>query len=183
MILETNRLSDFIKKFDKVIPDKLCNAIINDEHDYFKHSWYSNYTNVIAGDSKDFDRSKIKSKYNLFLNPLLDRCIEKGPFSDYFTLTGKSDILLNRYNINTRMKQHYDHINSLFDGFKKGIPILSIVGVLNDDFEGGDFYFFKDYQVSLNKGDIIVFPSNFLFPHGVKDVTNGTRYSIVQWRW
>ena len=30
---------------------------------------------------------------------------------------------------------HADHIHSMFDGEKKGIPILSVLGVLNDDYE------------------------------------------------
>ena len=37
------------------------------------------------------------------------------------------------------MKEHQDHIHSIFDGNEKGIPILSIVGNLNDDFEGSEF--------------------------------------------
>ena len=31
------------------------------------------------------------------------------------------------------------------------------------------------------KGSAIVFPSNFMFPHAVKKVEKGTRYSIVTW--
>jgi len=183
MICESTPLSNFIKKFDKVIPDKLCDTIINDSYEYYKHHWYTNINGAVPGDNKDFDRSSVKTKHYLFLKPILDKCIEKGPFSDHFSLIGESEVLLNRYNVSTRMRPHFDHINSLFDGQKKGIPVLSIVGLLNDDFEGGDFLFFENYNISLQKGDIVIFPSNFLFPHGVSDITNGTRYSIVQWRW
>jgi predicted 2-oxoglutarate/Fe(II)-dependent dioxygenase YbiX len=30
-------------------------------------------------------------------------------------------------------------------------------------------------------GSLIIWPSNFLYPHCVKPVTKGTRYSIVAW--
>ena len=59
------------------------------------------------------------------------------------------------------MKEHYDHIHSLFDGTDKGIPILSIVGLLNDNFTGGGFCV-NGKDMKLKKGDIIIFPSNFL---------------------
>jgi predicted 2-oxoglutarate/Fe(II)-dependent dioxygenase YbiX len=81
------------------------------------------------------------------------------------------------------MKTHHDHIQSLFDGERKGIPVLSIVGLLNDDFDGGEFVFFDEHKVNLKKGDILIFPSIFIFPHRVAKVTKGTRYSFVSWAW
>ena len=47
--------------------------------------------------------------------------------------------------------QTFDHIHSIFDGNIKGIPVLSVVGLLNDNYEGGDFVMFEDYKVSLKK--------------------------------
>ena len=58
----------------------------------------------------------------------------------------------------------------MFDGERKGIPILSVLGVLNDDYEGGEFVLI-DEKMNLSKGDIIVFPSNFMYPHKVEPVT------------
>jgi hypothetical protein len=60
--------------------------------------------------------------------------------------TGYSRLRLNRYNVDTEMRIHFDNITSLFDGERKGTPILSIVGCLNDDYTGGDFVFFDDYS-------------------------------------
>jgi len=95
----------------------------------------------------------------------------------------------NRYNKNQIMSKHCDHIHSLFTGEKRGIPILSIVGVLNDDYEGGEMYIDteKDYWkqdpqqlVKLQKaGSISVFPSDRW--HKVAKVTKGIRYSLVVW--
>ena len=78
------------------------------------------------------------------------------------------------------MRKHYDHIRSLFDGERKGIPVLSILGVLNDDYEGGEFLV-NDRDFNLKQGDIILFPSCFMYPHEVKEVTKGTRYSFISW--
>jgi predicted 2-oxoglutarate/Fe(II)-dependent dioxygenase YbiX len=60
--------------------------------------------------------------------------------------------------------------------------VLSLSIALNDDYDGGEFSFFSDtVNFKLNKGDVIIFPSNFMFPHQIKTIENGTRYSIVSW--
>jgi predicted 2-oxoglutarate/Fe(II)-dependent dioxygenase YbiX len=81
------------------------------------------------------------------------------------------------------MAEHCDHINDLFDGDRKGIPILTIVALLNDDFKGGEFIMFKNIEIKLKQGDLLIFPSNFVYPHRVDPVTKKTRYSFVSWVW
>jgi len=97
--------------------------------------------------------------------------------------TGFSQIRFNRYKKNQIMSKHVDHIHDLFTGDVKGIPMLSIVAVLNDNYEGGEFIMFDDYEIKFKAGDLIIFPSVFLYPHLVKPVTKGTRYSYVSWVW
>ena len=92
-----------------------------------------------------------------------------------------SRLRFNRYDKNKLMSKHCDHIHSLFTGNIRGIPILSIIGVLNDDYRGGDFIMFDNYKIKLKAGDLILFPSNFMYPHLVKEVKEGTRYSFVSW--
>ena len=53
----------------------------------------------------------------------------------------------------------------------------------NNDYEGADLFFWEKDVVELGKGDIIIFPSLFLFPHGVTEAISGTRYSGVCWAW
>ena len=79
------------------------------------------------------------------------------------------------------MSKHCDHIVSLFEGKKRGIPILSILCVLNDDYKGGEFIMFDNYEIKFKAGDLIIFPSVFLYPHLVKPIKKGTRYSFVSW--
>ena len=78
------------------------------------------------------------------------------------------------------MREHYDHIHSIFDGQMKGVPIVSIVANLNEDYEGSEFYC-RGKEIKLKTGDILLFPSNFMYPHEVKEATKGTRYSFVSW--
>ena len=94
-----------------------------------------------------------------------------------------SAIRFNRYSSGQIMRQHHDHIHSLFDGNEKGIPVLSFILNLNDNYRGADLYFWEDHAVHLGKGDIIMFPSLFLFPHGVTEAREGVRYSAVSWAW
>jgi predicted 2-oxoglutarate/Fe(II)-dependent dioxygenase YbiX len=68
------------------------------------------------------------------------------------------------------------------DSFKARPRAVSCSLILNDDFEGGEFAFFnRELKYKLEKGDALMFPSNFMYPHEVMPVTNGTRYSIVTW--
>ena len=36
------------------------------------------------------------------------------------------------------MRKHFDHIHSIFDGQYKGIPVLSFIGILNNNYLGGE---------------------------------------------
>ena len=89
----------------------------------------------------------------------------------------------NKYDEDKKMALHCDHIQSMFDGERKGIPTLSVLGVLNDDYKGGEFIMFDDTEIKFDKGDVLVFPSLFLYPHKVEPVKSGTRYSYISWVW
>ena len=45
----------------------------------------------------------------------------------------------------------------------------------------GDFIFNDNYKVQLSAGDILMFPSNFIYKHKVTTVLKHTRYSFVCW--
>ena len=92
-------------------------------------------------------------------------------------------VRFNRYQPGQIMRQHIDHIHSIFDGKEKGIPVLSFILNFNDDYEGADLFFWDNTTFKLGKGDIIMWPSNFLYPHGVTEAISGKRYSGVTWAW
>jgi predicted 2-oxoglutarate/Fe(II)-dependent dioxygenase YbiX len=68
------------------------------------------------------------------------------------------------------------------DSFKASPRAVSCSFILNNNFEGGEFAFFdRELKYKLEKGDALMFPSNFMYPHEVMPVTKGTRYSIITW--
>ena len=65
---------------------------------------------------------------------------------------------------------------------------LTTVTYLNDDYEGGEIVFDTVHYPNgdvfnhkIPKGSMVMFPSDLRFPHEVKPVTKGCRYSIVGW--
>ena len=97
---------------------------------------------------------------------------------------GFTNIKWNKYVEGKSMDTHVDHVRSIFENVldtPKGIPVISIVGLLNDKFEGGEFQLFDDTTIKLKAGDLLLFPSNFLYPHRVLPVTKGVRHSYVSW--
>jgi predicted 2-oxoglutarate/Fe(II)-dependent dioxygenase YbiX len=51
---------------------------------------------------------------------------------------------------------------------------------LNDDYEGGEIIV-ADNEYHPTVGSALIFPSNFMFPHEVKPVTKGERWSVISW--
>ena len=60
---------------------------------------------------------------------------------------------------------------------------LSMTLQLNDDYEGGEFVMWEDEVIELKQGSVLIFPSNYLYPHKINPVKKGTRYSFVSWAW
>ena len=75
-----------------------------------------------------------------------------------------------------------DYIGQHIDASGRSPRELSCSISLNDEYEGGGFSFFdKKLKLDLGKGDVIMFPSNFMYPHEILPVTSGTRYAIITW--
>jgi prolyl 4-hydroxylase len=91
-----------------------------------------------------------------------------------------------RYNPGQQYKRHVDNIllSSRFQEVEQGIPTrdVSIVGYLNDDFEGGETFFDRqNIKVSPKLGSVIVFPSYYTHPHQSLPVTIGKKYAWTTW--
>ena len=188
-------LSDYVKHYKSFIKEDVCDKTIIelnklDKNLWHQHEFYNVKKNMYAklsGDqelsilwSKDISTKEIimKEIWNGIYNYIIDL---KFPWFNGWQ--GHNEIRFHKYSENTKMAEHCDHIHSLFDGERKGIPILSILGVLNDDYEGGEFIMFEDEEIKLNKGDLLIFPSIFLYPHKVEPVKKGFRYSYITWAW
>jgi hypothetical protein len=109
--------------------------------------------------------NKLKNNYNIICTGDSGYCFRKiyGP-----TRIHKDGIIINPINNRLSIKK---------------IRNMSIIIALNDDYEGGEFYFPKqDYRVKLKKGDIICFPPYYTHPHMVDAPLNRTyRYTINTW--
>lgn len=65
---------------------------------------------------------------------------------------------------------------------------ISIVYFLNNDYEGGQLNFYDPSNhnkiilpIEPRVGRLVMFPSNYLYPHAVQPVEKGTRYVLVSW--
>ncbi len=66
-----------------------------------------------------------------------------------------------------------------FDWHEDYNQINTIVILLNDDFEGGEFEVKDTEPLNLKTGDCVMIPS--LVSHRVKPITSGIRYSLTMW--
>lgn len=180
-------LKDYVKVYDNFLDQNFCNSITDslDTLSYEKHSFYNAQTDNTVSNDTDFQITYDNFlKKNILQEKLwfaIERYILKDHnFSWWQSWTGYSSVRFNKYDKNTEMNEHCDHIHSLFDN-KQGLPVLSIIGLLNENFKGGEFIMWGDQQIHIGAGSLVVFPSNFLYPHLVKPVQQGTRYSFVSW--
>jgi PKHD-type hydroxylase len=95
-----------------------------------------------------------------------------------YHITGRENVQLAEYG----PEQHYAWHTDTFT--LAGTPTerkISVVCLLNDEFEGGEFQvrLYSDYTAPLQKGTIIAFPS--ILEHRVIPVTSGIRYSATVW--
>ena len=76
---------------------------------------------------------------------------------------------------------HYEYHT---DNFKENPRNLTILVGLNDsrEYEGGELLVHNQKEgLKLGLGDVICFPSNFLYPHKVMPLTKGERKVLVIW--
>ena len=174
-----------------VIPKEVCEELIDEcnKKQWKKHTWNNYATGTSTSEpTKELDVMSCTQEQQNKITPHLIKALEayqekystpgektQGPW-----LTKFSPIRFNKYPIGTMMREHYDHIHSIFDGKMKGVPIISIVGQLNEDYEGAEFYC-RGRKIELKTGDILLFPSNFMYPHEVREAKKGVRYSFVSW--
>ena len=178
---------------ENLMPVELCKSLIREnslpEKKWSKHSW-SSYDQP-ASPQKDKDELDIiyatREQFKMIETYVLEALRKyQAKYSQVEGRAGSvwighiSELRFNRYKVGTQMQAHYDHIHNIFDGKYKGIPIISFIGLLNDNYQGGEFLCRKK-EIKLTRGDIVLFPSNFMYPHKIKEITKGIRHSFVGW--
>lgn len=185
----------FIKNFKGVISSEFCDTLLNEIHknnDWYMHTWRQQHSSEpIHRDVTEEPSCKFYT--NNELEHVIDKCIkeytaiQEQRYLDIdiavgWKITEFSQPRWNMYKSGNDMQEHVDHIHSLFEGGNKGVPVYSILGLITDDFTGGEFSI-CGRRINLSRGDVIIWPSNFMYPHKVQKVTSGTRVTFVSWAW
>jgi predicted 2-oxoglutarate/Fe(II)-dependent dioxygenase YbiX len=182
-----SKLEEFIKVFDNIISENDCNLILNE----YKNSNEWRDTEVASGVDKSI-RNCMKipiSESDIIQNNLQKRKdIDKLIFNSVNNIITSYRELFSTFNveIDTGYEllkyQEGEFYLQHTDSFKEQQRSLSCSIQLNDDYDGGEFAFFdREILIRTKPGSVIVFPSNFMFPHEIMPVIKGTRYSIITW--
>tara|TARA_R100001509_G_scaffold13417_1_gene6919 strand:- start:597 stop:1169 length:573 start_codon:yes stop_codon:yes gene_type:complete len=185
-----SNIRDYVKVYENVFDKDFCTSTIKElkKIEWKKHYFYQYKGNRNRSYENEFDMGYLDSVIKTTLQNKLWYVIEKYITKDFKMCnswwggwTGYTEVRFNKYDLETKMKIHCDHIQSIFDGSLKGIPTLSIVGCLNEDYKGGDFIMWETEKIKIPEGAVLMFPSNFMYPHKVTPIIEGTRYSYVSW--
>jgi hypothetical protein len=185
-------IKNFIKIYDEVLP---WNALSN----LIRFANVSTFieTKIGGGDESKIDFN-VRKTYALSLSNLnnsfsnvhwfnLLACFFKQKLNQFqkdtnildFCYQRIIDIEILKYENTGFYTWHVDH-------FAEIPRTMSCILLLNNDYEGGNLCFrnpdgSNEWEVEVKPNRMIVWPSNFLYPHTVKPVTKGKRYSVVAW--
>lgn len=187
-------IKDFIKVYDNVLP-------LNTLSSFLKFSNTRNFSkaSVIGQNGGGVIEDKIRKVFNYALTSDINSCSEIHWFNlFYYFLTNyikkyctefnlDPNKVVNKVNEITILKYqddghyHWHHDHNIF-----APRTLSLVYLANNDYEGGELMFKTSKTEDVFKIDkfanrLIIWPSNFMYPHKVNPVTKGTRFSVVCW--
>lgn len=189
--METKFLEDYIVVIKDAVCKDLCDKIVSTYKD--SDDWElpnAGYPNIKTYPSNDARNCSII--YTSHRNNLHKAFVRQEIDNELFIVAANC---ITKYkeifpNCNTSEDSGYDLLKyhtggyclSHIDSFSKITRTVSCSMLLNDDYEGGEFAFFdRRIKHSLSKGDVIMFPSNYMYPHEIMPITSGTRYSIITW--
>ena len=177
------QVKNYIKLYTDVVDSQLCNEMINYEFNYEK-SAYSTHSSgkVVKLERVSSVDCWIKKRYKFYtrLKETYEKVIKlyQEDFTD-FTVQRHTDFRISKYSKSCFMSKHIDLIHHSH-GQQYGYPQVTVLLFLNDDYEGGEIVI-ADNIYKPPAGSGIVFPSNFMYPHEVSLVKEGTRYSVTCW--
>lgn len=177
-------ITEYIVEIKKIVDPNLIKKIIPlAKHKIKENLHVSKGINKNVRDVKGYNLN-LNTPTNLFYWNLIKQEIER--LYNYYKIKFPqmtsykiNQIDLLKYSIGGKYEVHTDH-------FTNSSRHLSVIMNLNDNYEGGDLIFTDQKEkeikrLKLEKGSIVFFPSNFMYPHSIQPITKGTRYSIVAW--
>jgi hypothetical protein len=129
----------------------------------------------------DFIDLKPKTKIQQIANDKTS--IMVGHYKDYIEKLGYFDTHGLTSNLEYAHKYRiikYDIGQSFHDHVDKSPFIFGSCSLaLNDDYEGGEYRFFRGHhKVKLKKGQGMIWPADYFFVHGVNTITKGCKYAV-----
>ena len=180
------QLANYIKIYESKLSKNLCNDIISfyKENAIWKDSTFSSNKENTGSSSVSMREHWVRpgKKFHNELDKTFKECVHWYT-QEYPRITpiAYTAFRINHYGKGGFMRNHVDNIYKSH-GQQYGYPHLTSLVFLNDDYEGGDFLMCdQSIRHKLNQGDVIVFPSNFMFDHEVEKVTKGNRYTCMTW--
>lgn len=185
----SNTLEQYIHVFDNILSEELCDMIFEE---------YANsdeWVDTLVGPERNLNKNvrncrqlllsdseviEINPDKRLKIDEMIHESVNKvireyTKVHEDFSIDIDTGYTLLKYEEGEFYIEHTD-------SFKQQQRSLSCSIQLNEDYMGGEFAFFgREMMIRSKKGSAIVFPSNFMYPHEVMPVTQGTRYSIITW--
>ena len=188
-------LRDYIKVYDNVLPAivvgnmirwfntwKFSPGLVGGTMQNPEGELHENIRNVETKPLVNFGKSLTETHWCNVLNNIFSKAIEQYKMdlkiADLSTARITTIEAL-KYEVGGHYDFHVDH-------FATNPRTMSMILLCNNDYEGGELGFANpdttgELLVPVKPNRLIIWPSNFLFPHGVKPITKGTRYSVVGW--
>jgi hypothetical protein len=182
IILYRNVMSE-----DLNIINRLEETLKDSKHEHFKWNTATVGYNTPMPDYRDCVDLKVgpahwphlpeelKEIKNIYddTDAILKKCLKDYESRYNFKMEFMESINFVRYEVGQHFSVHTDH------GFSYTCTLSSLV-YLNDDYEGGELWFpYINLKFKPKKGDVLFFPSTYIFAHGAMPVTEGVKYSAV----
>lgn len=183
-VFSTNECEEIIDEFeDDNWSD--CGTYGNNSHDARTAKYITISGPLVI--QKNYDKRK---KLDNLVNKKVHKCIEKYCKTyKHLNIDADTGYDLLKYEKNAKHIEHVDMLPGPIlnkDNTVQSISLnprqVSCSILLNKNFYGGELVFNNnEYKIDQELGSVILFPSNFLFPHQVTPVAEGVRYCIVTW--
>jgi len=191
-----NQLTTYIRGFDNVLDKKLLNTFLKvcqNDINYTDGKIMSRPKEAIsekidksARNVGMYSLSNFKEKSltmvhwsSILTNVFHEQILRYVNQLKIYANVNINDIQILKYKVGGHYKIHVDSGPKVF-------RTLSLIYFLNDNYEGGNLCFGLPntnvtFDIPKKDNRLIIWPSNFMYPHTVTPVTKGERYSVVAW--
>lgn len=182
-------LINFISVYDNILPEKMHKRLLKVCKNL---SWEEALVGprILNKEIRKVKKHDLLNIDNSMTNVHWYNLLEKF-FNNNFTKYLNNNKIITMYSesIETIQILKYgetDHYLWHYDGGMGYNRTFSLIYFLNEDYEGGELCFRNpdgtgEFTIPKKKNRAVIWPSCFLYPHTVKPVTNGERYTIVSW--